>query len=655
MAKREDGMPVPEIMVAASPEEVDRLAEEGLRAARSLLDRLVEEEGPRTVANTLHPYNDLLREVYRVADQGNALSNLHPEKTHRDAGERAHQAAEALDTELSLHRPLYEAFAALDVSGEDESTQYAVEKTLRDFRRAGVDRDEATRKEIKALRDEIVEIGQAFERNIREDVRSIRVEPEALDGLPEDFLEEHPPDEEGLVTLTTNYPDLFPVLKYAHREEVRRDLMEVYLGRGHPNNLEVLDRLLAKRHELAELLGYGHWAAYITEDKMIETAEAAAEFIERVTSTAADRSEVDYEALLARKREDDPQAEGLERWDRMYYAELVRNEEYGYDAKAIRAYFPFERVRDGLLNLTSQLFDVAYEPVEDAPVWHDSVATYDIFQDGRRLGRFYLDLHPRDGKFSHAASATVFHGVEGVQLPQALLMCNFPDPSKGPALMEHSDVTTFFHEFGHLLHSLLSGRVPWIVHTMGRIEWDFVEVPSQLLEEWTRDPESLATFARHYETGEPISADLVERMRKADAVARGLHVRRQMALAAISLNYYNRNPAGLDTTALARELTNRYDPIPWFEGTHFQCGFGHLTGYSAIYYTYMWSLVIAKDLFGRFQEADRLLDPAVAAEYRRAILEPGSSRPAGDLVRAFLGRDPEFDAFASWVTEGAET
>ena len=248
-------------------------------------------------------------------------------------------------------------------------------------------------------------------------------------------------------------------------------------------------------------------------------------------------------------------------------------------------------------------------------------------------------------------------GLRGVQLPQAALVCNFPDPraSAGPALMEHAEVETFFHEFGHLLHAILSGRTRWLKTGMEGIEWDFIEAPSQMLEEWARRPASLTRFARHHATGEPVSRELVERMERAHEVARGLWTARQDYFAALSLAYYSRDPAGLDTTALAEDLNARYYPVPWHAGTHFQCNFGHLNGYSAMYYTYLWSLVIAKDLFSAFAKQRSILDPRMARRYRKAILEPGSTRPAADLVRAFLGRGMRFGAFAAWLGRGARS
>jgi thimet oligopeptidase len=217
--------------------------------------------------------------------------------------------------------------------------------------------------------------------------------------------------------------------------------------------------------------------------------------------------------------------------------------------------------------------------------------------------------------------------------------------------MDYQDVVTFFHEFGHLIHMVFATR-KWTKTTMNDLEWDFVEAPSQMLEEWVRHPEPLQTFAVHNETGEPIPAEFVERMDRADAVARAFGIYRQLLFAAVSLAYYTRDPTGLDTTDFLREVHRRYPLMPYFEGTHFQCNFGHLNGYSAIYYTYVWSLVIAKDLFRRFQEATSLLDRRIARAYRRAILDAGSARPAEDMIRTFLGREMRFEAFEAWLRRG---
>jgi thimet oligopeptidase len=326
----------------------------------------------------------------------------------------------------------------------------------------------------------------------------------------------------------------------------------------------------------------------------------------------------------------------------------VKAEQYGFDSQSVRPYFEYGRVKDGVLTATGRLFGISYRRV-DAPVWHSEVEAFEVAEDGRTLGRIYLDMHPRDGKYKHYAQFTLSSGQRDVRLPEGVLVCNFPRPARGaPALMEHGDVKTFFHEFGHLLHHVLGGHTRWAAHSGVATEWDFVEAPSQMLEEWVWDPGVLATFATHVETGEPIPAALVRRMKAADEYGKGLMVRQQMFYAATSLELHRRPPDGLDTTALVAEMQERYTPFRHVEGTYFHESFGHLDGYSAIYYTYMWSLVIAKDLFGPFREAG-LMDAAVARRYRQAILEAGGSKPAAELVEDFLGRPHSFAAYEQWL------
>jgi thimet oligopeptidase len=648
-------MTKPTLLFLSTPEAVTKASDETLAKARRILDRILKARGSRTIENTLRPFNDLSNLVSLVALQAQLVFNAHTVAEVRDAANKAYLAADSFATELSLNRPLYEAFSAMDVSRKDAETRFAVFKILRDFRRAGVDRDEATRARIKTLNDEISEIGSTFDRNINDDVRSIELaDASELQGLPDDYVARHSP-KDGKITVTTAYPDALPVFQYARHASVRQRLQKEFLDRGYPKNLEILSRLLEKRHELATILGHASYAAYVTEDKMIGSAKAASEFVERVARAAGGRTQKDYSLLVERKRKDSPGASSLDPWDANYYMERVRAERYEFDSQEVRPYLQFENVRHGLFDITGRLFGLRYRRVAGVPVWHESVEVYDVYEDGRRLGRFYLDLHPREGKFSHAAMFPLVVGLDGVQLPQAALLCNFPDPktSAGPALMERTDVETFFHEFGHLLHAILSGRTKWLKTSMEGIEWDFVEAPSQILEEWTRRHESLARFATHHKTGETIPKDLVDRMAHASTAARGMWTSRQDYFAALSLAYYSRDPKGLDTTALAKELNERYYPVPWYDGTHFQCSFGHLNGYSAVYYTYLWSLVIAKDLFSEFAKGKSILDPKTARRYRKEILEAGSARPASEMIERFLGRPMRFDAFAAWLAEGA--
>jgi thimet oligopeptidase len=521
-----------------------------------------------------------------------------------------------------------------------------MERTLLDFRRAGIDRDEATRAKVKALNEELVKLGQQFSKNISEDVRKVELDPKDLDGLPEDYIKAHPKGPNGKVTITTNTPDYQPFMIYAKSGKAREKLWRAYRQRAHPKNLEVLSQLIAKRHELATLLGYAHWADYTTENKMTRTASAAGEFIDRVTEVAKGRAEREYAELLARKKKDEPKATAVEPWEQDYYEDRVKAERFGFNSQAIRPWFEYGRVKQGVMNITSRIFGIEYRPVKDAVTWHPEVETYDIYEGSKLLGRIYLDMHPREDKYKHAAQFDVANGQAGKRYPEGALVCNFSRPGE---LMNFDQVETFFHEFGHLLHHIFAGRQQWNNISGIRTEWDFVETPSMLLQQWPSQPSVLREFAKHHQTNEPLPDDVIEKLRASREFGKGLWTRRQMFLAAVSLEYYRR-PPGFDTTKVLVELQKKFSPFrhEHRDGTFFQLAFGHLEGYSAAYYTYVWSLVIAKDLETQFQSAG-FLDAKTATAYRHSVLEPGGSKPAADLVKEFLGRPYGFDAYRAYL------
>ena len=371
-----------------------------------------------------------------------------------------------------------------------------------------------------------------------------------LEGLPADYIAAHPAGPDGRIHLTTEYPDVFPILTYARNGELRRRVRTEFDNRAYPANMAVLERMIARRDELARLLGFTTWADYAVADKMVGSAANASAFIERVATASEAASNRDYQTLLKRKQQDEPGATVVNRWETSYYRELVRRSDYDFDSQQVRPYFPYERVKQGVLDISSRLFGVTFRRMKDAPVWHESVEGWEMLENGKLAGRFYLDMHPRPGKFSHAAHFRVRTGTTDGALPESALVCNFPGGTPGePGLMDHGDVEVFLHEFGHLMHSLLA-RQRWNGISGVRTEWDFVEAPSQMLEEWSWDPGLLAGFARHYQTDQPIPADLVRQLERATGFGRALDMRTQMAYARISLSLYDRPPAQVDTDSI---------------------------------------------------------------------------------------------------------
>lgn len=617
----------------------DRIGAE-LRTARGLIDRL-KDGSPRSTIEVLDIWNDTDLALSNAESVASLFSEVHPDETIRTLAEQREQEISRLSTERGQDRVLYQVVAGTD-EPDDASTRRMRERVLRDFHRSGVDRDDATRDRLRAIWERLTVLEQDFNRTIRDDVRSVRLRPERLDGLPQDYRDAHPPGDDGLVTITTDYPDAIPFRMYARDAAARRELTTAMLDQGWPANDGVLAEMLDLRAEAADLLGYPSWPDYDAEVKMIATGKAIGEFID-TTAAAADRAaHDDFATLLARARTDVPELTTLTRADSTYYQELIRREQFDVDAQEVRRYFDFGRVRAGLLATTARLFGIEYRERPDAAVWHEDVTAYDVIEDGALIGRIYLDLHPREGKYKHAAQFQLAGGVVGRQLPEGALVCNF---ARG--LMEHSDVVTLFHEFGHLVHHVLGGRQRWSRFSGVATEWDFVEAPSQMLEEWARDANVLRGFALD-ESGEPIPVELVARLRAAQEFGKALFVRTQLFYSALSYVLHRDRPD--DRTAAAQEMQERYDLFEHLDGTHFHAGFGHLAGYTSAYYTYLWSLVIAKDMFSAF-DRDDLLAPRVARAYRDAVLAPGGSADASDLVADFLGRPYTTDAFRRWLED----
>jgi thimet oligopeptidase len=444
-------------------------------------------------------------------------------------------------------------------------------------------------------------------------------------------------------------------MKFSKSDEFRRRLFLAFQTRAYPKNKEVLEKMMATRYQIASLLGYSSWADYNAADKMIKTGMNIADFIEKVDAAARPIAQREFAMLIAEKQKTDPSAKEIGDYEVSYLNELVRRSQFNFDSQLVRPYLPFAEVRKGILDTAATLFRVTFQQEQNLPTWDPAVETWDVMDGGKMIGRFYLDMHPRPGKFTHAEMSPILDGIRGNQLPEAILICNFPKPtSDDPGLMEYSDVVVFFHEFGHLMHWILGGQQRWAGISGITMESDFAEAPSQMLEEWMRSPQVLASFAKHYKTGEPIPAELVARMNRASAFARGTSTSQQNEYTAISYDLYKSKAEGTDPDEVALSAERKFTPFTPLSGTHMYAAFGHLAGYSSAYYTYLWDKVIAEDFFGQFDHANLLAGPT-PMRYRRTVLEPGGSVSANDLVRNFLGREQNMDAYRKWLGEEFET
>src|SRR5215470_1805567 len=546
----------------------EKIVNDRLAAGQSYIDKMLAVKGSWTIENTLVPYDESVREVNTGGYLANMMFQVHPDAAFRDLATKMLQKATAFQTAVSLNHDVYNALAALDVSKSDAATRYYVQRQLLEFRLAGVDKDDATRGKLKQLNDQLIEEQSAFDRNISDDQKIVPAEAAELVGLPQDYIERHKPGPDGKVQISTNYPDSLPALKFAKSDGFRHRVFEAMQTRAFPKNLDVLKNMMQTRYEIATLLGYPSWADYFAADKMVVKGGKIADFIQQVDAAGRPVVSREFEMLLTEKRRTDPQAKEVGDYEVSYLSEQVRRSEYNFDSQLVRPYLPYDRVKQGILDTAAKLFRVSFRQEQNVSAWDASVETWDMIDNGKMMGRFYLDMHPRPGKFSHAEMDPVLDGVRGKQLPEAILICNFPKPTDtDPGLMEYGDVVTFFHEFGHLMHWILGGQQPWAGISGITMEADFGEAPSQMLEEWMRSPQVLGSFAHHYKTGEPIPADLVARMDRASAFGRAVWVSQQNSYTAISYDVYRTKPDDVDPDEVATTDEKKYTPFTPLPGT----------------------------------------------------------------------------------------
>ena len=637
---------------SVDPRSLEAWVNERLARHREALDRLLAAVGSRTLENTLRPCDDAIAELALAGAETGLLHSVCEEKAVRDAAQELLQKIAQAGVELSLNRDVYQALAQVDASGADAAARHYLDRTLLQYRLAGVDKDDATRARIRELQDQATLLSLTFARNVQEGGKTVVVDDAAeLDGLPPDFLAAHAPGEDGKIVLTTDFPDYLPTMTFARSSDLRRRMFLAYQTRAYPANRQVLIDLLKIRQEIATILGFAHWADLATADQMMESAANMQAFLDDLDAASRAGAEKEYAMLLEFARTREPELEQIDAASRGYWLEQYRRSAFDFDSQAVRPYFPYARVEAGVLETAEKLFQVKFRRIEKPDVWNESVGAWEVWEGAELAGRFNLDMHPREGKDKWFSAHPLVPGVRGQQLPEAALICNFPEPKEGnPGLMQYFDVVTFFHEFGHLMHALLGGRQEWAGVSGIATEGDFVEVPSQMLEEFFRDPRLLASFAHHYETNEPIPAELVLRMNRAGAFGRADWVRTQLFYTTYSLQTHALDPATLDPDELLRSLYARFLPYAWIDGNRMYASFTHLMGYSSNYYTYLYDKVIALDFFSQFPR-EALLESPVAMRYRRAVLEPGGSMPGREIVRQFLGRSQSSDAFTAWVGE----
>ncbi len=637
-------------------DDIENATEYVLREADLILSEIITvPTAERTFANTLLRLDDLYNIVSKVSSPLELLASVHPNRKIRDISDVSILIIQRYFVELSANEALYEVVYQFSTSKQAHelplNQQRFLESELRDFQHSGLGLSEYDREKLKRIQNRISELSLQFENNISSYSDTLFIPHNMIAGLPDDYKENHL-QADGKYAIDLSYPSFYPFMIYAESDSLRKLLRYMFLNKGMPQNVSILSEILANRKSLAELLNYPSFSALIIDQGMAKSTEAVWEFENDLIEKIQPKANWDTKQLLQLKYDT---IEGNDKtitdWQKDYYENQLLLKKHRVDSEEVKQYFQVDNVIEGLFAISSLLFDIKFREIENPSVWHSGVRMFELKEksDNTLVGYFYLDLYPREDKYQHAAAFSIVSGKKinsDYQHPIACLVCNFPPPGKNtPALLQHEDVETLFHEFGHLLHDMLTTSELYS-QSGTSVAMDFVEAPSQMIENWVWNKESLSLFATHYETNEIIPDSLLNRMMKARNIQSGNNLLQQIFYGMLDLTLHEQFDSSnvKSTTEIMSELQNSITNYDYIEGTHMQASFDHLLDYGASYYGYLWSEVFAADMYSAF-EKEGVLNQEVGLRFRKTILEKGGTENPMNLVRAFLRRDPNNEAF----------
>ena len=652
-----------------TPEAIDAAMKNAIAKANAALDQIgAQDLGKVTFKSTVVALDDVSYEAGLVANRATLIKETNTNPAMRTAAENAVKAFQDWAVGVDYREDVYKAVKAFadthpKLSGEEEKL---LKETLRDYRRAGLELPLEQRKEVEELRKELSKLGTDFDTNILKANAPVMFSKADLHGLPESFFAS-PGIKTGddVYTVMANVTWQFnTVQENAKSEATRKQLYIVRETLAKDKNVPVLNEMLALRNKIALRLGYKSWDDYQTEVKMAKTGMNAEKYINDLVTGIQPKFDSEVAELQKLKAADTNDSNArIMVWDWRYYSNQLNKQKYAVDKEALRAYFPFQKVLDGMFNIYQSIFGLKFEKIAAPDKWIDDLQLYLVSDSasGEPLGMFYLDMFPREGKFNHFAQFDIISGKllpnGKYQRPTVALLCNFPPGNGGtPSLITHQDVETLFHEFGHALHSIVT-RAKYGRFAGTHVPGDFVEAPSQMLQNWVWDKKVLDTFAADYrDASKKIPADIVKKLNDAKLANAGVLYRRQFAFASLDLALHDPHPEEMpyDSVAISNPILEKVF-LPIDPNTTLVSYFGHLNGYDAGYYGYAWADAIAADMATVFEKArEGYLDKQAGMKLRREIYEPGDSRDVNESIEKFLGRKQSIEPFLKKIGIGAQ-
>ena len=595
------------------------------------------------------PFDDVSGELSKVMSNSWMLYWVSPDEATRQAGIEAYQKLEVWGLGLYSDKELYAQIRAVEAAGGLSPIQEKlVADLILEMQQTGVDLSASDQERFKALNQEITELTSQYSTNMNTHGLVLELDAEGAAGIPETLTSRYATDD-GTYAIPVIAANYAPVVNNATSVETRKSFTVMYANRAADKNLDILDELVAKRYQLARLMGFDSYADFALSVKMAETPKNVWNFLDGLVEATGGKALRDLERLKAfrSRRSGTSAAEPLDPWDMGYYHNELLKSEYGVDPEEVRKYLPLERVLTGMMDIYQQLLGLEFRRVANPSVWHESVELYEVYENDRLVGRFYLDLFPRPKKESHFYGVPLTPGnqqADGYEIPVAMLLGNFtPASDELPALVSHGELNTLFHEFGHIAASM-SFTGPYAMQN-GSLP-DFGEAMSQIFENWIWDYDILKTFAVHYDTGEVLPEETFRSMLDAKNLISGLSAQGSLRRSMYDMELYHRYDPDdpTPTDQIWRDLADKFVYSGFIEGTHPQAAWIHINTHPTYYYGYLWSRVYAQDMFTQF-EKNGLLDAGTGIRYRRLILANGTQRPILEAVEAFLGRAPSNEAY----------